>query len=149
MDFSYLVGCVDYKIPQTLRALDIIQYNEELANLVDNKCEITVSSMFEVEIRASMIVVIDYIKSRLCDTKAIDINEYFFLASSKIKVKKPFLRIFYFWFRIIFIKTLDANDGIFFLSVTRPISLDGITGFVFSSYNSSLFISSLINSFVR
>ena len=89
-DFSHLVGCADYKIPQTLRALDIIQYNEELANLVDNKCEITVSSMFEVKIRASVIVVIDYIKSRLCDTKAIDINDYFFLASSKIKVKKPY-----------------------------------------------------------
>lgn len=90
VDYSHLVGCADYKIPQTMRGLGIIEYDEELSKLVDNRQLIGVSSKFEVEIRASMIVVIDYIKKKLCNVKSIDINDYFFLASRKVKVKKPY-----------------------------------------------------------
>ena len=79
------LGCADYKIPQTLRTLGIIEYNEELSNIIDNKVEIECSAKYEVEIRASMIVVIDYIKN------AIDINDYFFTASKKVKsIAKPY-----------------------------------------------------------
>lgn len=58
IDCSHLVGCADYKIPQVLRALGILEYDEELANLVDNKLEIIENSIYEVEIRANMIVAI-------------------------------------------------------------------------------------------
>ena len=85
------LGCADYKIPQTLRALGIIEYNEELSNIIDNKVEIECSSKYEVEIRASMIVVINYIKNKVEDTNAIDINDYFFIASKKVKsFAKPY-----------------------------------------------------------
>ena len=91
VDYSNLVGCADYKIPQTMRALGITQYNEELSNIIDNKVEIEYSSKYEVEIRASMIVVIDYIKNKVDNTNAIDINDYFFTASKKVKsIAKPY-----------------------------------------------------------
>lgn len=91
VDYSHLIGCADYKIPQTMRALEIIEYNEELSNLIDNRLEIEYSSKYEVEIRASMLVVINYIKSKIDNTYAIDINDYFFRASKKVKsIAKPY-----------------------------------------------------------
>ena len=91
VDYSHLIGCADYKIPQTMRALEIIEYNEELSNVVDNRLEIECSSKYEVEIRASMIVVIDYIKNKVENINAIDINDYFFTASKKVKsIAKPY-----------------------------------------------------------
>ena len=65
VDYSNLIGCADYKIPQTLRALGIIEYNNELSEIIDNRNELEVSSEYEVEIRASQIVVIDYISKKL------------------------------------------------------------------------------------
>ena len=74
-----------------MRALRIIQYNEELTNIIDNKVEIECSSKYEVEIRASMIVVIDYIKNKIDNTNAIDINDYFFTSSKMVKsIAKPY-----------------------------------------------------------
>lgn len=91
VDYSNLIGCADYKIPQTLRALEIIEYNKELSDLVDNKKEINISSKYEVEIRASQIVVIDYIKSKLKNINSIDINDFLFMYSKKVKkVAKPY-----------------------------------------------------------
>lgn len=91
VNYSHLNGCADYKIPCVLRALDIINYKDELSSIVDSKKEIDISSMYEVEIRASQIVVIDYIKSKLVNVAAIDINDFLFLYSKKIKEKvKPY-----------------------------------------------------------
>lgn len=91
VDYSHLKGCADYKIPCVLRALDIINYKDELSSIVDSKKEIDISSMYEVEIRASQIVVINYIKSKLVNVAAIDINDFLFLYSKKIKEKvKPY-----------------------------------------------------------
>ena len=74
-----------------MRALDIVEYNDELSNIIDNKVEIECSSKYEVEIRASMIVVIDYIKNKIDNTNAIDINDCFFTASKKVKpIAKPY-----------------------------------------------------------
>ena len=91
VDCSHLVGCADYKIPQTMRALEILEYNKELSNVIDNKIEIDYSSKYEVEIRAGMLVAIDYIKGKMNGTNAIEINDYFFLASKEIKsIAKPY-----------------------------------------------------------
>lgn len=92
VDYSHLVGCSDYKIPQGLRALNLVSYNEELANLVDNKIEIKQNSEYEVEIRATVIYVINKIKE-LLDNKinAIDLNDYIWLMSkNKDLPKKPY-----------------------------------------------------------
>lgn len=91
VDYSHLVGCADYKIPQTMRALEIIKYDNELSQIVDNKIEIDYSSEYEVEIRASMIVVIEYIKNKLKSVNSININDYFFTESKKVKqIAKPY-----------------------------------------------------------
>ena len=85
------MGCADYKIPQTFRALNILEYNEELSNIIDNKILIDENSKYEVEIRANMIEVITYISSKLKDFSAIDINYYFFLESKRVKsIAKPY-----------------------------------------------------------
>lgn len=77
IDYSHLVGCADYKIPQVMRALKILEYSKDLEEIIDNKKEIEVNSEYEVEIRAAMIVVIDIIKKKL-ENKicAMDINDY-------------------------------------------------------------------------
>ncbi len=65
VDCSHLVGCADYKIPQILRSLGILEYDEELSKLVDKKCEIEENSSYEVEIRANTLVAIDLIQKEL------------------------------------------------------------------------------------
>ncbi len=62
-----------------------------LEKVIDNRGEIDPSSKYEVEIRASMLVVIDYIKKKLDNTCAIDINDYFFTTSKKVKsIARPY-----------------------------------------------------------
>lgn len=92
IDCSHLVGCADYKIPQVLRALGILEYDEELANLVDNKLEIIENSIYEVEIRANMIVAIDLIKKALNNKiSAIDINDIIWsLGQDKSRNYQPY-----------------------------------------------------------
>ena len=91
VDYSNLIGCADYKIPQTLRALGIIEYNDELSNIIDLKKPIEISSKYEVEIRASQIVVIEYIHNKLININPIDINDFFFVYSKKVKsIAKPY-----------------------------------------------------------
>lgn len=77
VDYSHLIGCADYKIPQVIRGLGILEYNQELSNMVDNKIQIEENSKYEIEIRANMLVVIDLIKKKLKNkVYAIDINDY-------------------------------------------------------------------------
>ena len=91
VDYSNLIGCADYKIPQTLRALDILEYNDELSNIIDSEKHIEISSKYEVEIRASQIVVIEYTHNKLINTNPIDINDFFFVYSKKVKsIAKPY-----------------------------------------------------------
>ncbi|MDO4504141.1 MAG: queuosine salvage family protein, partial [Clostridia bacterium] len=86
-----LIGCADYKIPQVLRALGITEYDKELSYMVDNKKEIEISSKYEVEIRASQIFVLGYIKNRLNSFKSVDINDFLFNYSKKLKnIVKPY-----------------------------------------------------------
>lgn len=91
VDCSHLLGCADYKIPQTLRALGIIKYDYELTNLVDNKQELAISSDYEIEIRASVLVTIQYIKKQLPSAYLININDYLYGFSKNVKnMVKPY-----------------------------------------------------------
>lgn len=90
VDYSNLIGCADYKIPQTLRALNILKYNNELSKIIDKRVPIEISSKYEVEIRASQIVVIDYISKKM-NANAIDINDFLFVYSKRVKdIAKPY-----------------------------------------------------------
>ena len=91
VDYSHLVGCADYKIPQTLRALGILEFNNELSEIIDNKQLIDENSKYEVEIRANMIAIISYINSKLENSCSIEINDYLFLSSKSVKdIAKPY-----------------------------------------------------------
>jgi hypothetical protein len=71
--------------------MEIIEYDDELAEMVDKKIQLNVSSKYEVEIRASQIVVIDYISKKLINSNPIDINDFLFIYSKKVKdIAKPY-----------------------------------------------------------
>ena len=92
VDYSNLIGCADYKIPQVLRGLELITYSNELASIIDSKQEIEENSIYEVEIRASQLVIINEIKIILKNKEcAIDINDYLFLQKNNPNiVLKPY-----------------------------------------------------------
>lgn len=64
-DIRELTACADYKLPQILRRLGIIEYSIELTNKVDEKIEIPKNSGEEVEIRANTVWAVEYIKNEL------------------------------------------------------------------------------------
>jgi len=91
-DWTHLTGCADYKLPQILRSLGVLEYCERLKSLVDNKIEIDGGSSYEVEIRASTLVAIDEIKrqldGRVC---AMAISECLWLmGQDKSRVREPY-----------------------------------------------------------
>lgn len=94
-DTSNLTTCADYKIPQVLRSLGILEYSNDLAEKVDAKIEIPRDSEFEVEIRANTIWAIEKIKqnvkSRYESIESIFINDQLWLASQSNKDgRKPY-----------------------------------------------------------
>lgn len=94
VDYSHLVGCADYKIPQVLNSLNILEYTLDLENLIEDKKIIESGDMMEIEIRANTLVVIDYIYKKLnMKVTRIDINDYIWLlGQDKIKIKKNYHR---------------------------------------------------------
>jgi len=92
VNYSNLIGCADYKIPQVMQGLDILEYDTELSSLLETKTEIEENSEYEVEIRASMIVVINYIWERIDKIiDRIDINDFVWSkGQDKTKQYKPY-----------------------------------------------------------
>lgn len=68
-----MLGCADYKIPQVLRQLGILEYSDDLSTLIDEEKELEHDSEMEIEIRANMLYAIELIKNRLHQNQ-IDIN---------------------------------------------------------------------------
>ena len=95
VDYSHLIGCADYKIPQVMRCYGMLEFSDSLSNKVDNKVEIEDGSIEEIEIRANTLKVIDYIYKKL-DKKysRMDINDFIWLlGQDKSKMTKPYHRI--------------------------------------------------------
>lgn len=61
-DIEQLTAFADYKLPQVLRELNILHYDHELAQRVDNKEPLAPGSSEEVEIRANTILAVDLIR---------------------------------------------------------------------------------------
>ena len=59
-----VLGCADYVIPRGLRLEGILEYDNELADKIDNFEEIPQDSEYEVEIRAFTLYVIEYVKNK-------------------------------------------------------------------------------------
>lgn len=92
VDYSSLLGCADYKIPQVMQGFGILEYDIELSSLLENKTEVEENSEYEVEIRASMIVVINYIWEQINRSiDRIDINDFIWgKGQDKTKKYKPY-----------------------------------------------------------
>lgn len=89
-----MTGCADYKIPQVLRHLGILEYSDDLATLVDEKKEIKHDSEMEIEIRANMLYAIEIIKEKLhqngIDMNSVQIDNALWLLSKNKEFKdKP------------------------------------------------------------
>lgn len=59
-----VLGCADYVIPRGLRLEGILEYDNELADKIDNFEEIPQDSEYEGEIRAFTLYVIEYVKNK-------------------------------------------------------------------------------------
>ncbi len=94
VDYSNLMGCADYKIPQVLNNLGVLVYSKDLDNKIMQKEELKENSEEEVEIRACNLVVIDYIYQKLNGKiSRMDINDYLWLlGQDKKKIIKPYHR---------------------------------------------------------
>ncbi|MFV0250202.1 MAG: queuosine salvage family protein [Bacilli bacterium] len=92
VDYTHLVGCADYKIPQVLRGMGMLKYSEDLSNMVDNKRELLPNSGHEIEIRASMLVAINVITEKLNNGIClIIINDFIWLkGQDKTLELKPY-----------------------------------------------------------
>lgn len=91
VDYSHLVGCADYKIPQVLRNLGILVYSKELSDIIDNGVEIDAGSNYEVEIRANTIVAINALNDRIKDACPIETNDSIWLkGQDKSQNPKPY-----------------------------------------------------------
>ena len=94
----------DYRVPQILREMGIIEYSKQLAEKIDNKVELMHGSIEEIEIRAATIISVEKIKNKLIEAGmkevlSIEIDIYLWENGEKIKDKaKPHhrtLSIFY------------------------------------------------------
>lgn len=88
VDYSNLLGCADYKIPQVMQGYGILEYDDELSALLESKTEIEENSDYEIEIRASMIIVINYLWNKINrSVDRIDINDFIW-SKGQDKTKK-------------------------------------------------------------
>jgi hypothetical protein len=83
IQINELTACADYKLPQVLRRLEIIEYSKYLSDKIDNKIEIKKDSDEENEIRANTVWTIDLIKKQLEKKipliNSIEIDSYLWL----------------------------------------------------------------------
>ena len=94
-NIDQLTAFADYKIPQILRKLGILEYTSELSFKVDNKILIPAGSQEEIEIRANTIWAIEIIKEKLKtkipNIKSFDIDSYLWLlGQQKSPDDKPY-----------------------------------------------------------
>ena len=64
-DLDKLTAFADYKVPQILRDMGVLVYDDDLAGIVDSRTRIAPGSRMEVEIRAGTIIACDQLVSAL------------------------------------------------------------------------------------
>ena len=100
-DIDRLTVFADYKLPQALRDLSIIEYSKGLAHKVDNRILIPSGSVEEIEIRAHTIYASDLLckevnKHRTDKVIATMIDEYLWLKGKQSKHRRHITKtIFY------------------------------------------------------
>lgn len=66
-DIGELTMFADYRVPQLLRHFGVLEYDEELAALVDARLELSCGSPEEVEIRAATVLAVEQLRQTLLD----------------------------------------------------------------------------------
>ena len=88
---SQLTMFADYRVPQILKAVGVLQYDKYLTELINNKKEIPHGSKEEVEIRAATIQAVEQIKNELKskgkNVMSIQVDVYLWEEGEKIKDK--------------------------------------------------------------
>ena len=97
-DLDQLTAFADYKIPQVLRALGILEYSEDLARRVDSQQLLPPGSAEEVEIRAAMVWAVELIRRAMADLgrplMAYELDWFFWnLGQTQLPEEKPYHRV--------------------------------------------------------
>lgn len=88
-DIDQLTVFSDYRIPQTLRKLGLVNYDLELSNIIKNNQYLTEGSNKELEIRLSSIFCSEKILKYLQNTKYNSIYIDYFLWKDGQSIKEP------------------------------------------------------------
>ena len=93
-EYSNLIGCADYKIPQVMRCYGMLEFDKSLAEKIDQKQELPENSLQEIEIRANDLEIINYIYEKTGKKYTrMDINDFIWLlGQDKSKMTKPYHR---------------------------------------------------------
>lgn len=97
-DLDQLTAFADYKIPQVLRALGIMEYSQDLAERVDRQQLMPPGSAEEVEIRAAMVWAVELIRRAMADLgrplMAYELDWFFWnLGQTQLPEEKPYHRV--------------------------------------------------------
>lgn len=88
-DLHQLTAFADYKVPQILRIMDVLQYGADLAETVDSRTRIAAGDRMEVEIRAATIVACDMLVQELNqmgkDITAIELDWHLWSLSQSVR----------------------------------------------------------------
>lgn len=102
LNISGLTALADYKIPNVLRQLGILEYHPVLAERIEKKEEIASGSEEEMEIRASMVIAIDtatkQLQVRLPEVMAIQLNDIFWHMGRTLPTDNPHHRTKTIWY---------------------------------------------------
>lgn len=94
---EHLTACADYKLPQILRKLGILEIEADLAARIDRREELAHGSPEEVEIRACTVWAVELVRrgasSRIPRVRPHEINDHLWLATqTKYPDDKPYHR---------------------------------------------------------
>lgn len=82
-----LTAAADYKLPQALRKIGILEYSRSLAERVDGMIELSFGSKEEIEIRANTIWAVELmrqgLKKRFPNVMARDVDNYLWIQGQK------------------------------------------------------------------
>lgn len=96
-NIDQITACADYKLPQILRKLSILEYSNALSHKIDTQQELLHDSPEEIEIRANTIWAIEYITKQVQKQNpnicAFQVNDHLWLATQeKFENDKPYHR---------------------------------------------------------
>ncbi len=88
-----LTACADYKLPQLLRSLGVLEYEESLSQCIDTMELLEKGSPEEVEIRAATVQAVEVLSKMLSKTAAETDNLIWHMAAKNELPMQPYHRV--------------------------------------------------------